>query len=173
MDRARLQAGWRLANAAIRARTGARSASRSSIRRSATAATCAPAGDKPMSSPLTSKARARGSESRGQAGHALVEQRGMDPLRPRDMLLGQVPVQLQHRPQLAGLPRRDPRLRHPAVGHQSPQVPEVGLVGLRPLLRAARCAVSADTVGSVREVVARVLRVFASQASWRPHRTAF
>ena len=63
--------------------------------------------------------------------------RGMDPLRPGGVLLGQVPVQLQQRPQLHGLLRRDPRQRHLALGDQGPQMAGIGLIGLGPLLRAA------------------------------------
>ena len=62
----------------------------------------------------------------------------MNALRPGGVLLTQVPVQLQQRPQLAGLLRRDPRDRDLAVGDQGPQMPGVGLVSLGVLLRPAR-----------------------------------
>jgi hypothetical protein len=64
----------------------------------------------------------------GQAGNAVVEQRGVDPLGPGRVLLAQIPVQLQDRPHLRDLLRRDPRGRHPALGHQDAQVPGIGAV---------------------------------------------
>jgi len=79
--------------------------------------------------------RLRIGKTPGQAGHALVEQRGVDPLRPRGVLFAQVPVQLQQHPQLPDLLGRDPRDRHPALSHQRAQMPRIGLVRLRPLLR--------------------------------------
>ncbi len=83
-------------------------------------------------------AQLRVAEPPGQAGHALVEQGGVDPLGPGGVLLGQVAVQLQQRPQLAHLPGRDPRQRYPPVGHQDPKVAGIGPVGFRVPLGTAQ-----------------------------------
>jgi hypothetical protein len=86
---------------------------------------------------LQQSPRPRVRQAASQARHALVEQRGVDPLGPGGVLLAQVAVELEQRPQLPDLLRRDPRARHPALGHQGPQQASVGLIGLRPFLRAS------------------------------------
>ena len=80
--------------------------------------------------------RLRVGEPPGQAGRALVEQGGVDPLSPGGVLLAKIPVQLQQHPQLTHLFRRDPRGRHAAFRDQGPQMTGIGLIGLRPLLGA-------------------------------------
>jgi hypothetical protein len=62
----------------------------------------------------------------------------VDPLRPGGALAAQVVVQLQQRPALQDVPRRDPALRQPALGQQHPQVPRVGLISLGVPLTAPR-----------------------------------
>jgi hypothetical protein len=59
-----------------------------------------------------------------------VEEHRVDPLHPGGVLGPQVVIQLQQRPALQDVRRRDPALRQPALGQQLPQVPGVGLVGL-------------------------------------------
>ena len=103
--------------AAIWARTGASSASRLSILRSATATACAPVADSPMSvrAPATRapSGRTTGRPGRGRPGgtawRASAEPRRHAP-RPG-------PGELQQHPPLADLPGRDPRHWHPTISH--------------------------------------------------------
>jgi hypothetical protein len=70
---------------------------------------------------------------------ALVEQHRVDALGPGGVLDPKVAVQLQRRPALQHMARRDPALGQPPVGKQLPQVPRVGPVCLRvPLPTAQR-----------------------------------
>ena len=54
------------------------------------------------------------------------------------MLGPQIVIQLEQRPALQDVRRRDPALGQPALGQQLPQVPRVGLVGLGVPLAAPR-----------------------------------
>ena len=109
-------------NAAIWACTGASSASRSSIRRRAAATACAPAGDKPMSSPRSSTARACGSEEPpGQAGHALIERVASMRFAHAVCSSRRSRYSCSSTRSSHTCSRRDPPgLRHPALGHQHP-----------------------------------------------------
>ena len=121
-----------------------------------------------------SGAHLRVAEPPGQAGHALVEQGGVDPLGPGGVLLGQVAVQLQQRPQLAHLLGRDSRQRHPPVSYQDAKATGIGLVGLGVPLGAAqvrslgqqrrdpaRCSSSTTNCHPVQPSTANI-------TSWRP-----
>jgi len=68
---------------------------------------------------------------------ALVEQHRMRALHPGGVLGAQVVIQLQQRPALQDVLRRDPALGQPALGQQVPHQPRIGPVGLGPLLAAA------------------------------------
>jgi alpha/beta hydrolase fold len=68
---------------------------------------------------------------------ALVEQHRVHPLHPRGVLGPQVVVELQQRPALHDVRRRDPAFRQPALHQQVPDQPRVGLVGLGVPLAAA------------------------------------
>ena len=70
-------------------------------------------------------------------------------LRLGGALAAQVVVQLQQRPALQDVPRRDPAFRQPAFGQQHPQVPRVGLVGLGVPFPPAPCR-GAGRLGQMR-----------------------
>ena len=69
---------------------------------------------------------------------ALVETGRVDALRPAGVLSPQVVVELQQRPPLQHLRRRDVALRHPPCGQQMSKQLRIGLVCLGPPLRSAQ-----------------------------------
>ena len=98
--------------------------------------------------------RGRGPQRRGALGGpsrcpamrgALVEQHRVDPLHPPGVLCPQVLVELEQRPALQDLRRRDPALRQPALASSSRRCRASALSVLARRFGPRRCAVSAGS----------------------------